>query len=147
MARRLLTLLKSTVAKMAMTLEQTRQAIIDRMQSFTGIAQERIQYPNAPGFKVPKDGVWCRLTITGGPSFIAGLGDKPCTRRTGNILIQCFARPNTGDREVTELSDALLAYFEYFSVEHLECLNGQSIFVGQDADFVQYNVTIGYRVN
>ncbi|MEX0359305.1 hypothetical protein AB3Q14_19625, partial [Acinetobacter baumannii] len=120
---------------MAMTLEQARQAIVDRMMSFTGISQDRIQYPNAPGFTVPTKGVWCRLTITGGPSFIAGLGNKPCTRRTGNILIQCFARPNTGDRGVTELSDALLAHFEYFSVEHLECLNGQSIFVGQDADF------------
>ncbi|EHU3264879.1 MULTISPECIES: phage tail terminator-like protein [Acinetobacter calcoaceticus/baumannii complex] len=132
---------------MAMTLEQTRQAIIEHMQAFTGIAQERIQYPNAPSFTVPKEGIWCRLTIAGGPSFISGIADKPCTRRTGNILIQCFARPNTGDREITELSDALLAHFEYFSVEHLECLNGQSIYSGQDADFVQYNITIGYRVN
>ncbi len=33
---------------MAMTLEQTRQAIIDRMQAFTGITQDRIQYPNLP---------------------------------------------------------------------------------------------------
>ncbi|MFX2324623.1 hypothetical protein [Acinetobacter baumannii] len=147
MASRLTLFLKSTVAKMAMTLEQTRQAIIEHMQAFTGIAQERIQYPNAPSFTVPKEGIWCRLTIAGGPSFISGIADKPCTRRTGNILIQCFARPNTGDREITELSDALLAHFEYFSVEHLECLNGQSIFVGQDADFIQYNVTIGYRVN
>ncbi|HEM8162784.1 hypothetical protein KWF06_11300 [Acinetobacter baumannii] len=132
---------------MAMTLEQARQAIVDRMMSFTGISQDRIQYPNAPGFIVPIKGLWCRLTIKWGPSFIAGLADTPCTRRTGNILIQCFARPNTGDREVTELSDALLEHFEYFSVEHLECLNGQSIYSGQDADFVQYNVTIGYRVN
>ncbi|VCX09989.1 hypothetical protein BANRA_04033 [Acinetobacter baumannii] len=66
MASRLTLFLKSTVAKMAMTLEQTRQAIIDRMQSFTGIAQERIQYPNAPDFTVPTKGVWCRLTIAGG---------------------------------------------------------------------------------
>ncbi|MDN8510498.1 hypothetical protein QZL11_15865 [Acinetobacter baumannii] len=132
---------------MPMTLEQARQAIVDRMMAFTGISQERIHYPNAPGFLAPAKGLWCRLTIKWGPSFIAGLADTPCTRRTGNILIQCFARPNTGDRGVTELSDALLAHFEYFSVEHLECLNGQSIFVGQDADFTQYNVTIGYRVN
>ncbi|RDF41078.1 hypothetical protein DWA20_21245, partial [Acinetobacter baumannii] len=69
MASRLTLFLKSTVVKMAMTLEQTRRAIIDRMQSFTGIAQDRIQYPNAPSFNVPKDGVWCRLTIAGGPSF------------------------------------------------------------------------------
>ncbi|KJG78237.1 prophage PSSB64-02, partial [Acinetobacter baumannii] len=111
---------------MAMTLEQTRQAIIDRMQSFTGIAQERIQYPNAPDFTVPTKGVWCRLTIAGGPSFTSGIADKPCTRRTGNIMIQCFDRLHTGEKAVTVLSDALLAHFEYFTIEHLECLNGQA---------------------
>ncbi|EPD4653185.1 phage tail terminator-like protein, partial [Acinetobacter baumannii] len=124
MASRLTLFLKSTVAKMAMTLEQTRQAIIDRMQSFTGIAQERIQYPNAPDFTVPTKGVWCRLTIAGGPSFTSGIADKPCTRRTGNIMIQCFDRLHTGEKAVTVLSDALLAHFEYFTIEHLECLNG-----------------------
>ncbi len=135
------------VVKMAMTLEQARQAIVDRMMSFTGISQDRIQYPNAPGFTVPTKGLWCRLTIKGGSSFIAGLADTPCTRRTGNILIQCFARPNTGDQEITVLSDALLTHFEYFSFQDLKCWQGQSIDTGKDADFVQYNVTIGYTVN
>ena len=45
------------------------------------------------------------------------------------------------------LSDALLAHFEYFTNEHLECLNGQSIYAGKDADFIQYNISIGYKVN
>jgi len=135
------------VVKMAMTLEQARQAIMDRMQSFTGIAQDRIQYPNAPTFTVPKEGVWCRLMIAGGPSFTSGVADKPCARRTGNIMVQCFARPNSGIIEITKLSDAILACFEYYSFDHLECLQGQSIFIGQDTDFIQYNVTIGYKVN
>ncbi|MND22115.1 hypothetical protein D3C80_124880 [compost metagenome] len=130
-----------------MTLEQTRQAIIDRMESFTGINQDRIQYSNAPGFIVPKEGLWCRLTIAGGPSFVAGVADKPCTRRTGNIMVQCFARHHSGVKGLTELSDSLLQHFEYFTTDHLECLQGQSIFIGQDADFIQYNVTIGYKVN
>lgn len=132
---------------MAMTLEQTRQAIIDRMQSFTGIAQDRIQYPNAPGFNVPKEGLWCRLTLAGGPSFMSGIADNPCTRRTGNIMVQCFARHHAGEKGLTELSDSLLQHFEYYSIDHLECLQGQSILVGQDAEFVQYNVSIGYKVN
>lgn len=132
---------------MAMTLEQTRQAIIDRMQSFTGIAQNRIQYPNAPGFTVPKEGLWCRLTIAGGPSFVTGIADNPCTRRTGNIMIQCFDRLHTGEKALTILSDALLTHFEYFFFDDLECLNGQSINAGKDADFVQYNLTIGFKVN
>lgn len=135
------------VVKMAMTLEQTRQAIIDRMQSFTGIAQNRIQYPNAPSFTVPKEGLWCSLTIAGGPSYMSGIADNPCTRRTGNIMIQCFDRLHSGEKALTVLSDALLAHFEYFSFDDLECLNGQSIKVGKDADFVQYNVTIGFTVN
>ncbi|EOX9091989.1 hypothetical protein ACPW9U_003454 [Acinetobacter baumannii] len=147
MASRLLILLKSTVAKMAMTLEQTRQAIIDRMQAFTGISQDRIQYPNAPGFNVPTKGVWCRLTIAGGPSFTSGVADKPCNRRTGNIMVQCFDRLHTGEKALTILGDSLLAHFEHFSFDDLECLNGQSIKVGKDADFVQYNVTIGFTVN
>ncbi|MCG5225726.1 phage tail terminator-like protein [Acinetobacter pittii] len=132
---------------MAMTLEQARQAIVDRMMSFTGISQDRIHYPNAPGFTVPTKGLWCRLTIKGGSSFISGIADNPCTRRTGNIMVQCFARPNSGIMEITKLSDALLAHFEYYSIDHLECLQGQSTFVGQDADFVHYNVSIGYKVN
>lgn len=135
------------VANMAMTLEQTRQAIIGRMQSFTGIDQTRIQYPNAPDFKVPKDGLWCRLTIAGGLSFISGIADIPCTRRTGNIMIQCFARPHTGEKAITELSDALLAHFEYFNVDQLECLQGQVNGVGTDKDFVQYNAAISFRIN
>ncbi|HGU9767365.1 TPA: hypothetical protein ACNFOO_002875 [Acinetobacter baumannii] len=147
MASRLTSFLKSTVAKMAMTLEQTRQAIIEHMQAFTGIAQERIQYPNAPGFNVPTKGVWCRLTIAGGPSFTSGIADNPCTRRTGNILIQCFDRLHTGEKALTVLSDALLVHYEYFTIEHLECLNGQSIYAGIDADFIQYNVSIGFKVN
>ncbi len=130
-----------------MTLEQMRQVIISRMQSFTGIAQDRIQFPNAPGFKVPKDGVWCRLTIAGGPSFTSGIADKPCTRRTGNIMIQCFDRLHTGEKAITELSDALLAHFEYFSIDHLECLQGQAINAGKDSEFIQYNVSVQFRVN
>lgn len=132
---------------MAMTLEQARQAIVGRMQSFIGIAQERIHYPNAPEFKVPDTGLWCRLSILGGQSFIAGLADQPNTRRTGNIAIQCFVRPNTGEKAITELSDKLLAHFEYFSFQHMECLNGQSTYVGNDSDFVQHIVTVAYRIN
>lgn len=134
-------------ANMAMTLEQTRLAIVDCMQSFTGISQDRIQYPNVPSFKAPKEGLWCRLTIAGGPSFISGIADNPCTRRTGNIMIQCFGRLHTGEKAITELSDALLAHFEYFSIDHLECLQGQAINAGKDSEFIQYNVSVQFRVN
>lgn len=130
-----------------MTLEQARQAIVGRMRLFTGIAQDRIQYPNSPNFTVPIEGLWCRLNIIGGPSFIAGLADTPCTRRTGTINIQCFARLKTGEKAITELGDSLLAHFEYFREDHLECLHGDVINAGIDKDFLQYNVIVNYRIN
>lgn len=55
-------------------------------------------------------------------------------------MVQCFARHHTGEKGLTKLSDSLLAHFEYFSFDDLECLNGQSIKVGKDTDFVKYNV-------
>lgn len=131
---------------MSMTIEEARVAIIERMRLFKGISQECIAYPNL-SFNPPENGLWCRLTIAGGSSFIAGIADKPCTRRTGNIMIQCFDRLHTGEKAITELSDALLAHFEYFTIEHLECLQGQAINAGKDSDFIQYNVSIGYKVN
>ncbi|EXB27881.1 hypothetical protein J537_0561 [Acinetobacter baumannii 1437282] len=132
---------------MVMTLEQSRQAIIARMQGFTGIDQARIQYPNAPNFKVPENGLWCRLTIAGGSSFISGIADKPCTRRTGNIMIQCFDRLYAGERAITELSDALLSHFEYYSIDHFECLQGQVLNLGVTEDFWQINTSISFRIN
>ncbi|MFW1784360.1 hypothetical protein ACG9XL_08100 [Acinetobacter nosocomialis] len=132
---------------MAMTLEEARLAIVDRMEAFKGISQERIKYSNQPGFTVPTKGLWCSLTIKFGASYIAGLADDPTIRRTGNILIQCFARINTGDMEITKLSSALLAHFECFSIQDLKCWQGQSIDAGKDGDFIQYNVTVAFTVN
>lgn len=82
-------LLRNTVVKMAMTLDQARQAIITRAMAFTGIEQNRIQYPNGPLISIPVDGLWCDLNILWGSSIIAGVGDTPCTRRTG--LFQLIA--------------------------------------------------------
>ncbi len=135
------------VANMAMTLEEARLAIVGRMEAFKGISQERIKYSNQPGFTVPIKGLWCSFTIKFGASFIAGLADDPTIRRTGNILIQCFARINTGDMEITKLSVALLAHFECFSIEHLKFWQGQAIDAGKDVDFIQYNVTVAFTVN
>nr|EKT9844813.1 hypothetical protein [Acinetobacter baumannii]EKT9848593.1 hypothetical protein [Acinetobacter baumannii] len=58
-----------------------------------------------------------------------------------------FDRLHTGEKALTVLSDDLLAHFEHFSFEDLECLNGESIYAGKDADFIQYNVSISFLVN
>lgn len=132
---------------MAMTLDQARQAIITRARAFTGIEQNRIQYPNGPLISIPVDGLWCDLNILWGSSIIAGVGDTPCTRRTGVISINCLARPQTNEADITKLADAWLAHFEYFTSGQLEMLQGQVQNLGNNGDFIQYNISINYRVN
>ncbi|MEO4131953.1 MULTISPECIES: phage tail terminator-like protein [Acinetobacter calcoaceticus/baumannii complex] len=131
---------------MAMTLDQARQAIITRARAFTGIDQTRIKYPNKD-FTVPVDGLWCEINVLWGGSIIAGIGDVPCTRRTGIISINCMARLNTHEVAITKLADAWLAHFEYFTSGQLEVLQGQVQNLGSNGDFIQYNISINYRVN
>ncbi|XZT16618.1 hypothetical protein ACT4Z3_16065 [Acinetobacter baumannii] len=132
---------------MAMTLDQAQQTIITRAMAFTGIEQSRIQYPNGPLINVPTEGLWCDLNILWGSSIIAGVGDTPCTRRTGVISINCMARLNTHEVAITKLADAWLGHFEYFKSGQLEVLQGQVQNLGSNGDFIQYNISINYRVN
>jgi len=130
----------------SMTIEEARIAITERMRLFKGISQDRVGYSNL-SFNPPENGLWCRLNIIFGKSLIAGLAKKPVVRRTGAINIQCFARPNTGTKEMSILNSALLEHFEFFSVGHLEFSEGEAVHAGTSNDFDMYNVVIGFRVN
>lgn len=130
-----------------MTNEQARQAITARLVTFTGIEKARVQYPNEPSFVAPSTGLWCRVTIKNSGTFISGLADTTCTRTTGAITIQIFARKNTGVKALSELADKWVQHLQFYRVEDLECLEANVIDVGEDGDFYQYNVTTNYRIN
>lgn len=132
---------------MAMTLEEARQAIILRLTTFTGITQDRVQYPNSPNFTVPTTGLWCRVTINYGPSFIAGLGNGLCYRDVGQIAIQCFGRKNTGEKALTQLADYWRDHLREMAISHLEIPMVHAPRRSEDNDFVQYLVLADFRVN
>lgn len=58
-----------------------------------------------------------------------------------------MARLNTHEVAITKLADAWLAHFEYFKSSQLEVLQGQVQNLGNNGDFIQYNISINYRVN
>lgn len=58
-----------------------------------------------------------------------------------------MARLNTHEVAITKLADAWLTHFEYFKSGQLECLQGQVQNLGNNDDFIQYNISINYRVN
>jgi hypothetical protein len=61
---------------------------IDKAHVFT----QNQPMKNGQPFEPPKEGLWCRVFIRNAPAFISGLGDMPCIRTVGNLIIQCFDR-------------------------------------------------------
>lgn len=128
-----------------MTYEEIRLALVGRMQTFTGIEQARIEYPNPDEiFTPPATGLWCRLSIQGGFGFFAGMGAEPHARRAGNMVVQCFARQRAGTGALTRLADQISQHFQFWSEGHLECWEASLIDAGYDKDFVQFNVVVRY---
>ncbi|WP_460067586.1 hypothetical protein [Pseudomonas sp. H1_G08] len=129
-----------------MTFEQIRALITARMVAFTGIDQARIDYPNQPEvFTPPATGLWCRLNIQYASAFMAGMADRPHTRKPGQISIQCFARERTGTKAINELADALESHFAYWMSGHLECMEASQVVAGEFEGFYQINVNIRFR--
>lgn len=129
-----------------MTYEQIRAALTARMAAFTGIDQARIDYPNQPAvFTPPAAGLWCRFNVQYATAFMAGMADKPYTRKPGQVSIQCFARLNTGTKAINELADALEAHFAYWMSGDLECMEASQVVAGEFEGFYQINVNIRFR--
>lgn len=129
-----------------MTFEQIRALITARMVAFTGIDQARIDYPNQPEvFTPPVTGLWCRLNTQYASAFMAGMADRPHTRKPGQISIQCFARERTGTKALNELADALEAHFAYWMSGDLECMEASQVVAGEFEGFYQINVNIRFR--
>lgn len=129
-----------------MTYEQIRELISARMASFAGMTREQIDYPNQPTVFIPPDaGMWCRLNIQYATAFMAGMADRPYTRKPGQISIQCFARARTGTKAITELADALEEHFAYWMSGDLECMEASQVIAGELEGFYQINVNIRFR--
>ena len=128
-----------------MTYEDIRKLITARMVTFAGLPQASIDYPNTLTFTPPADGLWCRLNIQHATAFMAGMADKPNTRKPGQISIQCFARIGTGTKALNVLSDQLEAHFAYWQSGDLECMEVSQIPAGEFNGFYQVNVNIRFR--
>ncbi|RON82437.1 hypothetical protein BK635_13125, partial [Pseudomonas chlororaphis] len=102
--------------------------------------------PTQPAvFTPPAAGLWCRLNIQHATAFMAGMADRPHTRKPGQISIQCFARVRTGIKAINELADALEAHFAYWQAGDLECMEASQVVAGEFEDFYQINVNIRFR--
>lgn len=128
-----------------MTYEDIRKLITARMVAFTGLPQSSIDYPNTTTFTPPATGLWCRLNIQFATALMAGMADRPYTRKPGQISIQCFARLGTGTKALNVLADQFEAHFAYWQSGDLECMEVSMIPAGDLEGFHQFNVNIRFR--
>ena len=130
-----------------MTFEQIRAVILGRMQSFDGIEQSRIDYQlPARRFAPPSEGIWCRLNIRYGPSFMAGMANTPYTRKIGLIVFQCFDKAFVETVGLVRLTDKIESHFGYWMQGDLETLETSVVDIGVDpAGFYQKNVNVRFR--
>lgn len=76
----------------------------------------RKSYPNVPSKPIPASGRWLRLyDIEFVLHKVASIGQEPCTRRTGVIVIDAFERLDVGTRRIFELTDAIEQWFGLWS--------------------------------
>lgn len=61
------------------------------------------------------------------------------------IVVQCFAREQTGIKGLNALADALEAHFSYWSSGGLECIETGVVDADELEGFRQYNVNVRFR--
>lgn len=88
---------------------------------------------------------WVRCKIDHGVSFTAGVGQSPCVRRTGLIIMQIFTDDNSGSRPAALLADSLAQHFEYYQAGQFETQAASVQRIGPSDGWYQYNVSVPFR--
>ena len=127
-----------------------RLIINNRIKSFTGIVQSRIQWTNQPNFQIPTTGEWCRVTVQYSDSQSAGFFKDVLSRDFGILNIQCFARKGTGDKELIKLAQDWRDHFKHYRHQDFEVTMTNAPTEAMDdvqGDFVMVLTRIEFRVN
>lgn len=135
-----------------MTYQQVEDAIRLRLKTFTGLSFDKFLSSNRPvdgagAFTPPENSQWVRWTINYGQSFIAGVADKPCTRRVGIVTFQIFTPKGQGTAIANDLAEKLTQHFNYHVNSHLEVLEASRTPDFAEDKWYQTNVNLTFRVN
>lgn len=130
-----------------MTEYEMKQAVLSRILNADFIADEQVDVPNSRAFS-PPDGVWMRVAFSGAAGVFAGFGDKPCTKRTGMVLIQCFVPSERYTRQLEEFAEKLTALLEWHAEQGFELHAADAVDVGEtdNGAYFQKNLNIPFLI-
>lgn len=130
-----------------MGFEEIRIAIEMRVAQWDEAPVDYDGIPASPSLQqaIESKASWMRCRIDHGVSFTAGVGHKPCVRRTGLIIFQIFTPENSGSRPAAVLADSLAAHFEYSQAGAFETQAASVQRIGESDGWYQYNVSLPFR--
>lgn len=88
---------------------------------------------------------WIRCVIQHGDSLTAGIGSRPCVRRTGLVMLQIFTSERIGSTTAAQLADSLAQHLEYWQDGPLETQAASVQRVGPQDGWFMYVVSCPFR--
>jgi hypothetical protein len=101
-------------------------------------ARTPVAWPNDTAFEAPADGAWVRYSVQFGASDAATFREE---EHSGIVYLQIFTPAGTGDRDAREYAERAAAIFRRYEQDGLRFGVPSMRYIGQDAQWLQYNVT------
>lgn len=120
--------------------------ILAHMRAWSNFQQARFAEDNI-NFDTPSDGMWYMLTVQHGINLMVGMGNEPCTRELGAVVVQVFYPNNKQTASIKRLADSLGGHFQYKQIGKLELMTASIIDVPERENGYQLNIRIPYRFN
>ncbi|RPD86272.1 hypothetical protein EGK75_09120 [Neisseria weixii] len=130
-----------------MTEYEMKQAVLAHLLAADFLNENQVDVPNSQGFK-PSDDVWVRVSFSGASGVFAGFGSKPCTHRTGLVMLQCFTRATEYTQPIEEMAQKLVERLEWYFSDGFELQAADVIDVGvtENGAYYQKNINIPFLI-
>ena len=124
-----------------------KQAVLSKILSADFLKDGQVDVQNSESF-TPPDGVWIRVNFSGASGIFSGFGDKPCARRTGLVMLQCFDRQGRYTKHIDEMTDKLVSLLEWHHLPGFELQAADVITVGETDNglYYQKNINIPFLI-
>lgn len=141
---------------MANVFEITRKLLETRFKSYWesippegfGSGTPPLFFENTPE-RQPTDGMFLRFTILFAVGQQASLGSRPLEFQDGEVIVQVFAKKDTGTRSATKLADFVAAGLRYGQLNEsgvvVSFRTPQVVPVGSRKTHYQLNVRVEFR--
>ncbi|OOR87281.1 hypothetical protein B0181_10550 [Moraxella caviae] len=114
-----------------MSKNTVRQLVETRFLAFDGLDNARKYYANTKEIAAHGQGFWAAIRVEFVSRKVVSINQNPCTRRYGTIVIDVYGHLGQGTAGISELTDALEAWFDFYQADDLWCGASHTVDAGR----------------